>query len=175
MTLIVETGHGISDANSYVSLIEADTYHSLYNNTDWAGTDEEKEQALILATRSLDLLYGPKYLSFKRVNSVSPLLFPRMVFYDNNQVLVDDYVIPKCIKDATCQIALMYLQGIDIFPLANTDNTIKQNSIKIGDIQVSNTYNGMRGQTELYSSFGTVDYIVFPVLRKRKTTINFRL
>lgn len=166
--LIVETGIGIADANSYVSLEEANAYHALYNNLDWAATDEELEQALILATRSIDLLYGPKYISYKRVDSISPLLFPRYSFYDNNFQLIGQTTIPKCLKQAVCQLALMQLLGEDILPLASADGNIKMGRIKIGEIEIENEYQSNKKIAETYPGFNQIDLLLEPIL-KRKT------
>ena len=171
----METGIGIANANSYVSRVDADSYHSLYNNTDWTGLDADKEQALILATRALDLLYGPRFLSFKRITNVSPLLFPRMFFYDNNQHWVTETTIPQCIKDAVCEIALMHMNGVDIFPLPNTDSNIKSNKIEIGPIKISNDYSSNQGVTETFSSFRKIDLILWTVLKQKLNRINFVL
>ena len=165
--LILETGVGIADANSYVSLEEANAYHSLYNNLDWAASDEELEQSLILATRSIDLLYGSKYNSYKRVDSISPLLFPRYSFYDNNFQLVSQTTIPKCLKNAVCQLALMQLLGEDILPLANTDSNIKLGRIKIGEIEIENEYQTNKGIGETYPGFNQIDLLLEPILKKK--------
>ena len=51
MSLVVEDGTGKADAESYISVADADTYHSNRGNTDWAAlTTTEKEQLLRGAT-----------------------------------------------------------------------------------------------------------------------------
>jgi hypothetical protein len=168
--LIVETGIGIADANSYVSLEEANSYHALYNNLDWAATDSELEQALILATRSVDLLYGPKFISYKRVDSISPLLFPRYSFYDNNFQLISQTTIPKCLKNATCQLALMQLLGEDILPIESADSNIKMGRIKIGDIEIENEYQSNKKISETYTGFNQVELLLQPILKTKTRT-----
>jgi hypothetical protein len=172
MSLILETGSGTPNANSYVSLEEADNYHTLYNNLDWAGTDAELEQALILATQSVDLLYGPKYLSWKKIESLSPLLFPRLWFYDNNYQIVTQNDIPPALKNAVCEIALMQLQGIDIFPQANLDKNVKLGKVKVGDIEVENQYVGSRGpEVESFANFRKIDLILQPLLKTKQNKV----
>jgi len=169
--MIVEIGgNGTVGANSYTTQAYADTYHTLYGNTDWAGLTADKEAALIQGTRSIDLLYGPLMLSFKRVNSASPLLFPRMPFFDNNQQLLS-YVIPVCLQDAVCEVALMYMKGIDIFPLKNIDGNIKVNKVKVGEIEVESQYAGKSGELESFNSFRKVDLILYPIIRQPATSI----
>ena len=167
MTFIVEDGTGIANANSYISVTDADAYHALFDNTDWSGETADKEQALILATKSLDLLYGPRFLSYKRhTNNV--LQFPRYVFYDNNMQVVDTYTIPFCVKDAVCEIALLVQQGVDIYPLPNLNNNVKLERTKIGDLEIEKQYTGTMGNTESFASFRKIDLQLWPVLKKDK-------
>ena len=43
MTLTVETGAIVANANSYVSIADCDSYHTLMGNATWTGTDAVKE------------------------------------------------------------------------------------------------------------------------------------
>ncbi|MBF0374875.1 MAG: hypothetical protein HQL39_15825, partial [Alphaproteobacteria bacterium] len=55
MSLIVEDGSGLSDANAYVSLAYADGYHALRGNAAWAAAGQPaRESALVRATDHLD-------------------------------------------------------------------------------------------------------------------------
>ena len=171
MSLILETCVGTPNANSYVSLEEADSYHTLYNNLDWAGTDSELEQALILATQSVDLLYGPKYLSWKKIESLGPLLFPRLWFYDNNYQIVTQNQIPTALKNAVCEIALLSLTGVDIFPQANTDANVKMGRVKVGDIEIENQYVGSKGEVESFANFRKIDLILQPLLKTKQAKV----
>jgi hypothetical protein len=52
MALITETGAGLANAESLISVADADTYHSGVGNTDWAALSvTDKEQALRRATQ----------------------------------------------------------------------------------------------------------------------------
>lgn len=169
--LICETGQDIPDANSYVTLEEAAAYHTLYNNLDWSGNDVDLEQALILATESVDLLYGEKYLSWKHIDSITPLLFPRLWFYDNNFQIITDHMIPLCLKKAVCEVALMYYTGQDIFPTENTDGHVKIGRVKVGDIEIENQYQSSRGNVESFSGFRKIDLLLRPILKTKKKPI----
>ena len=56
MALVVEDGTGKTDADSYLSLVDADAYNLAHSaSTDWNGAVEAvKEKALRLATQYLD-------------------------------------------------------------------------------------------------------------------------
>jgi hypothetical protein len=60
MPLIVEDGTGVEDANSYVSVAEADAYYSDRNIINWAGlgaTNATKEGLLIQAADHLNQFF----------------------------------------------------------------------------------------------------------------------
>jgi hypothetical protein len=169
--LIVETGVGIQYANSYVSVDEADAYFTLMGNLDWDADDADKEQSLILATQSIDLLYAEKFLSWKKIDSKSPLLFPRLWFYDNNYQIVTQDQIPDALKRATFEVALMSLMGADILPQVNTDGNVASSAIKVGDLEITNQWRGKRGEVESYAGFRKIDLLLQPLLKRKQTKV----
>lgn len=77
MALIVEDGTGRSDAESYTSVAEADTYFSKRANAAWAAlTTENKEAALRKATDYLGQVYRLRWKG-TRVNGTQALDWPR--------------------------------------------------------------------------------------------------
>ena len=69
MALIVEDGTGKSDAESYISVADADDYFSKRGNAAWAGlTTEQKEQSLRKAT---DYMVQAYRLRWKGVRTVA--------------------------------------------------------------------------------------------------------
>ena len=59
MSFIVEDGHGISDANSYVSVRFADDFLAYRTDFDWSTrTTDQKQAALVQATAYVDARYG---------------------------------------------------------------------------------------------------------------------
>lgn len=168
MAMIVESGVGIANSNSYVSLTDADDYHTLYSQLEWAGDDTTKENALIVATRVLDALYGDKFLSYKVVNSTD-LLWPRYPFYDNNG-LMQSAVIPKAIKDATCELALKYLLGEDVYVSANNEINLSENTIKIEDLEITNKYRS-QVSSEIFTGFNKIEMFLKSVLKPKNKTV----
>jgi hypothetical protein len=192
MALIVENGTKPAGANSYVTLAEADAYHALYGNTDWPqpvapaipltptpdeiAAEEARaallEPALILATQSLDLLYGHKYASCSVPNSTQALLFPRYTFYDRFGRIVNENTIPKSLKDAQCEIALLSFLGEDIMPLPNDDSNVESQDVTVGDVSTSVTY-VTRAQGETYPGFNKVDKLLYPILKDAPGVVRF--
>ncbi len=57
MTFTAHTGVSGADYNSYISVEDADAYHTDRANTDWTGTTATKQAALIRATDYIDTVY----------------------------------------------------------------------------------------------------------------------
>ena len=123
MTLVVETGEGLNNANSYASRSDGDDYHARMipeYATVWTGADNaHKEAALMFATRVIDM--NVDWNGYRR-STTQALEWPRI--YVTND---DDYYItygqpslavpvnwgpyfpidqiPPRLKYATCELA----------------------------------------------------------------------
>jgi hypothetical protein len=170
--MIVEDGTGVTNSNSYVSLVDADAYHLLYDNTNWAGDNTLKETALILATQAVDLLYGDRYQSLK-YDSGSNLLWPRYPFVDTYGNLHQNS-IPQVLKNAVCEIALMHLNGDDIVPLYNTDSSLSENTVIIGELEFVSKYRSAI-ESETYSGYHKIELFLKPILMSKTKTISMHL
>lgn len=110
-TIIVEDGTGLSSANSYVTLEEADAYfesHAFYaDNWEELGAID-KERLLVTASRQLDALVTWRgFIVF----SAQGLGWPRSgVIDDEGRLVARDY-IPSQIKEAVCELAFYLSRG----------------------------------------------------------------
>jgi hypothetical protein len=79
MALIVEDGTGLANAESYVSVAAATTYHANVGNTAWAAitSDTTKEQLLRKATDYMVAQYRLQYAGCRRYSTQS-LDWPRL-------------------------------------------------------------------------------------------------
>jgi hypothetical protein len=105
MTLIVEDGTGLTNANTYVSEAEADAYFEIIPaySAIWAGySSAEKENFLRMATRALDA--RTDWEGSKQVDA-SALRWPRKRVRDRDGLIVATDVVPQAVKDATCELA----------------------------------------------------------------------
>ena len=170
-TLIIEDGTKPANANTYVSLAEVDAYHEAYGNLDWAGDDATKEQAIINACRSLELLYGARFASAPSSNT-QPLLFPRYAFADRYSRYHTG--IPKELKDAQCEIALKALNGEDILPVEDESDTVLSDDVTIGPLSFSKSF-APRQQTNEVDGFRRIELILLPILRDEYATPRFAL
>lgn len=117
MALIVEDGTGLSTAESYISVADADTYHSDQNNTSWASlSTPAKEANLRKATEFMIGKYRMRWLGTRMKSSVNQALdWPRAYVYTEPFLhgaigefpyLVPDNIVPKEVKNACAELAL---------------------------------------------------------------------
>lgn len=174
MSFVTETGEGLSNATSYVSVAEADAYHEQFGNLDWPETDLEaedegaaiialKELALNKATRAVDLLFGQRYASYPAFPTTQSLLFPRALFYINSYQPITNTSIPRLLKDAVAEIALMVFKGEEIYPDVSESRMITEQSVKIGDLQTSTKYAGTVTDENL-QGFYKIELLLGPLL-----------
>ncbi len=112
MALIVEDGTGLPNANSYVSVADADSYHVDRGNAAWAAAaSSDRETALIRATAYLEARYV--WVSgFKALGGEDQSLsWPRYEAIDRDGYAIDVNVIPRPVVQSTCELALRALTG----------------------------------------------------------------
>jgi hypothetical protein len=118
ITIVVETGAGLSNSNSYVTVAEADTYNeNHYYGSDWAHLqDEKKKRAIIFATRLLDEQVDwngtPRKSTDTSVSDHQSLRWPRNSVVDIDGYAVDFQTIPEWLKNACSELA-RYLTASD--------------------------------------------------------------
>jgi len=114
MALVPEDGSGFEDANSYVSLVYADTFHLDRLNTKWAAaTTGERVAALIKATEYIDKRFGAQFRGQKQ-NHFQSLEWPRLGAYDDSDFWLQD--VPARLQRATAEYALRALIYIVLAP-----------------------------------------------------------
>ncbi len=106
MAVVIIATAGAVDANSYLTLAEAETYFesSLYSATWAAATDPTKNIALVMATRLLDVHMNWNG-SKANDNDSQALDWPRSSAYDKNNLLIDDAIIPDLLKEGAAEFA----------------------------------------------------------------------
>lgn len=104
----LDTTAGGTNANSYVSLEEANTYFDdRPNSSRWtAATDNQKKQALLFATKLIDATVR---FTGSKVSSTQALEWPRTGMLDRNGNSLSSSVIPTLLKNIVCEIALTTL------------------------------------------------------------------
>lgn len=141
MALIVEDGTGLSTAEAYISVADADTYFAAYGApAEWtASTTGQKETALRIGCQYLDAKYAGRYKG-TRTNETQALAFPRADIIDNDDFGIDDDVIPVDLGRANAEAALRQRQGTDLLADQDEPSSIKREMVKVGPITEDISY-----------------------------------
>jgi len=132
ITLVVEDGTGLANANTYATLAEANTYiaANIHANATWDNLDDDdKKYLLIWATRYIDQRTTWAGLP---TTTTQALQWPRAGAYDRNGISVANNVLPLPVKDATCEMA-RYLMTDDR-SVERSQDALK--SVKVDVIEV---------------------------------------
>lgn len=98
MALIVETGAGLPNADSFISVEDADAYFSARGITLWATLQvAEKEQALRRATDFMERRYGTQWAG-QRMTLAQALSWPRVNVVYQGWTLPSDAVPAQVVK-----------------------------------------------------------------------------
>ena len=105
LILIKETGAGLVNANAYANAADGDAYHEghLYATAWTAATAEQKDAALVMATRLIDAEYQ---FGGVKATFAQALQWPRAECRDvDGDDELPSNAVPKSVRDATCEQA----------------------------------------------------------------------
>jgi hypothetical protein len=114
LILVKEDGSGKSDANSYADVADGDAYFDghLYASVWTGGAQEDKEKALVMATRLIDSQFQ---FNGTRTNEGQALQWPRAECRDPDRrsagwgvrsaECVEPDLVPAAVVQATCEMA----------------------------------------------------------------------
>lgn len=117
--------------DSYVTVAEADAYHTARNNTGWNGSNAEKEADLKYATLYVDRRYS--FVGEHNGSPGQPLAWPRLNAVDKQGVLRTG--VPQEVKDAVCELALQLHADGRLLPAQDRGGAIK--SVQAGSVGVT--------------------------------------
>ncbi len=140
MALIVEDGTGMATAESYLSVADADTFHTKFGNTAWSGDTALKEGALRRATRYIDGIYGQRWVGLRN-SQAQALDWPREYAYDSDQFIVPNGTVPQAVKNATAEAALRELLTPNgLSPDLERGGQVESEDVTAGPVSVSTSY-----------------------------------
>lgn len=168
MTLVVEDGTGLANAESFASVAEADTYLAKRGMTNWATlTTTEKEQALVRSTDYMEQAYRLLWKG-NRVTATQALSWPREWVeredYSSTSGLTGDIdgkfyypsnVVPNEVKAACVTLAFKAASG-DLAP--DLDRLTKREKVDV--IEVEYETGGVQ-----YVRFRSVDMMLGPIVK----------
>lgn len=135
ITLIVEDGSGVENANSYCTAAFVTAYAETIESSVWSNNKSRQAVALINATRYVDMKYRAK-LPGTIKQSTQSLMWPRSNYVDQYGSTIPAGTIPTALKNAVAQAAIHYLEGgLDLN--AEEGNKVKSSSVSVGGGAVS--------------------------------------
>lgn len=166
MALVVEDGTGRSDAESYLSVAAANTFHTNHGNSAWSGADAAKEQALRRATRYVDGHYRARWKGFKRLRTQA-LEWPRYDVYDLSGYDVDSDSVPAAVQHATAEAALREIASPgSLQPDLERGGMVQSKSVQAGPVSSSTTYAAGASARKLFS---VLDELLSALIRSAST------
>ncbi len=156
-TFIVEDGTGLSNANSLMSVADADQIIENYDDpSSWStATVATKENSLRQATRYLNYNYiwdGAKTVSDQA------LQWPRVQTYDEDWLLISSDTIPQRVLEACAHLAVQDLTDTLIDDQQN-ESQVKKTKDVIGPITEEREYVHGESPDKTYT---VVDLLVAP-------------
>ena len=165
MTVIVEDGSIVANANSYVAVADADAYFALRNNTVWAGLNATTQKApfLISAVDYMQQMYRMRWYGW-RDNLNQTLDWPRLWVqqfdapgnYGPAPYYFSPNVIPQEVKTAQMMLAVRIANG-DLAPDITREDMAS--SVKVGPIQIDYSKD-----SPVVTIFRAVDKVLAPLL-----------
>jgi len=170
ITLVVETGAGLSNANVYRSVADADTYHENHSgSTDWSGAENaDKEKAKITASQYLDIKYSGRWRGTK-ASSTQAKAWPRIDVYDDEGYYIPSTEIPQQLGDAEDELALKIIEGDNLFEDIDTPGDIASERNVLGPLEESITYVAGKSQTKKYT---LIEALLKPLLDSSETLMS---
>ncbi len=144
-TFVVEDGTGLTTANSFTAVAEADDYVANYATSAVAAiwnalSTSDKQLYLRQGSSYVDLTYTPRWLG-RKTTQYSGLSWPRSYMRDRDRRALASNNVPKEVKYATAEVALAAAQGDDLMPaLAAGDGSISSTSDRVGPLSTSVSY-----------------------------------
>lgn len=137
MSIVVETGAGLEEANSFASVAFADSYHSARGKDSWAAaTQTKKEAALVVASDYVDAKYRSRWIGTKTKDSQS-LTWPRYGAVTAEGGVISSTYIPVDIKRAVVELAGYVIDGVVLNPVSDAAKDKGPVTMeKVGDIEV---------------------------------------
>lgn len=159
MALVVETGTGAADAESYVSVAVFQAYCAARAITPASADVATVEAGLRRATAALDAKYRPRFKGYRTNRRKQALEWPRTNALDDaNRVYIGQYEIPVEVINATCEAAVRELASPGAMnPDVKPSAFVKRR--KAGSVEIE-----FKDSGPVTTTFLRIDQILAPVL-----------
>jgi hypothetical protein len=158
VTLIVEDGSGLPNANSYCDLDYALEYCTMKGYTSWQSLSETEQKVFIIrGTEFVDNFYNWRGRKGKGSQALS---FPRFDLYDDDHYLING--IPEKLKKACLEAAFLNssTDASTLFSTKDENGAIKRQKVDSLEVEY---FNNQQNETNL----NAVDYTtIYDILNK---------
>ena len=158
ITLVVENGTGLPDANSYCDLDYAVEYCTMKGYTDWLKLSENQQKIFIIrGTEFVDNFYTWKGIRHRQSQSMA---FPRDDIYDDDRYPVDG--IPDKLKKACIEAAFLNASSSanTLFSTKDENGKVKKQKVDTLEVEYFNAEQSGLSATD-------VDYkTIYDILNK---------
>lgn len=153
MALIVEDGTGLSTAEAFISVADADTYHAARGNpVAWSGASVSTKEACLRAGATY--LGRIKWKGTRRLEAQA-LAWPRYSVVDGDGFSLSSTAVPERIRRANAELALRHVYS-SILPDSAENGLIRTRS-KVGPLETEKEWAGGKPGE---SSFPAVDALI---------------
>jgi len=154
MALVVETGAGLSNAESYISVADTTTYLTAYKTAAqlavWTALDVSvQENACRVATQYLDSGYRGMWKG-SRANETQALAWPRVNAEDGDGYVLSSTALPTVLEQATAEAAFRHANGDTLLADESAGENISSESSSLGPLSESKTYSGVKTSSKQY-------------------------
>lgn len=156
MSLVLEEGEGLPDAESFVSVADADTFWADRGIIAWTGlTEPAKEAALRQGFDYLGLAFRWPGQP-KMVDQRGP--FPRGMAFDRSGVAIPENSVPIAVVTANILLAFEATR-VNLLQAATVEPALNSKQVKIGPITIQRDYDTGR-QPRGLPRFPQVDAVI---------------
>lgn len=171
MALVVEDGTGKSDAESYLSVADTDTYLTQTATLDtsratlkkaWnAAAPAVQEAALREATRYIESNYLARFTGDKGTKAQA-LSWPRTSAVDAYGWAIDTNVIPQALQDATAELALRALSATVAPDISAGSGSLTAKTVAAGSVRLEQQWSA--GGARERATYDRVEELLRPLL-----------
>lgn len=154
MAIVVEDGTGLSNADSYQSIVTIEAYFDAYglDRTKWdaLSTDAAKEIKLRQGTRDLDAMFIVRWKGAKK-EELQALDWPRAGVADEDGIAVDADSLPTALVQAHAELVHDITDGDDVLPDEDAGGNLLEETIRVeGAVTAQSRWAGTKRQGKRY-------------------------
>lgn len=166
VSLVIEDGTCVPNANCYVSLDYANAYMNNTGRSDWNDkTDNQKKTYLINATAYIDRTYSKiGWKGIKKYHRKQSLCFPRVELFDKDGFEVIG--IPDELKKAVCEASYISTTT-SLFTIKDSSGTVKKQKVDVLEVEY---YSEKEISGEYISRFTILDYLLSDFYKSKNTS-----